>query len=122
MSRPRATYFIAYDIADPRRLRRVHRYMRKRALPVQYSVFIASLTRQGIEELITGVSRLIDELRDDIRCYTLPDSTEALTLGKQYLSAAIRSTALKSIQWHELPPVPRAKRRAAWLRRRRRRR
>ena len=36
----RRNWLVAYDIASPRRLARVHRYLKRHAIPVQYSVFV----------------------------------------------------------------------------------
>jgi CRISPR-associated endonuclease Cas2 len=49
----RTCYLVAYDIADPKRLQRVHRTMRGYGDPLQYSVFrciLSPTTRKPIEE------------------------------------------------------------------------
>jgi CRISPR-associated protein Cas2 len=40
----RTRYVVAYDIRDPRRLRRVHQVAKDHGYPLQYSVFICDLT------------------------------------------------------------------------------
>jgi len=45
-------YLISYDIADPRRLQRVHAFLRRHALPVQYSVFLARLSERRLVGLL----------------------------------------------------------------------
>ena len=42
-------YLIGYDIADPKRLQRIHRRMTKYATPIQYSIFLF----EGSEKLLT---------------------------------------------------------------------
>lgn len=76
---------VCYDIADPKRLGRVHRYLRRLAVPVQYSVFATSLTPKKQQRLMQGLARLIDEKEDDVRLYPLPKRLEHLGLGRQWL-------------------------------------
>ena len=76
-------YLIAYDIADPRRLGRVARYMSQRACRVQYSVFAAQLSQCHLEELLAGLEDIIDPVRDDIRAYPLPATGEVALSGQQ---------------------------------------
>lgn len=45
----RVRYLVAYDIRDPRRLRRVHKAVKDFGYALQYSVFVCDLT--GIELL-----------------------------------------------------------------------
>ncbi|RMF21205.1 MAG: CRISPR-associated endonuclease Cas2 [Deltaproteobacteria bacterium] len=120
MSRNTVTYLIAYDITDPKRLRRIHRFMRRRAIPLQYSVFIASLTPGRLDELLLGAGRLIDELHDDVRCYALPTVTEVLALGRPRRSQIRLSALLQSIRWATGVPSLRQKKPTLIFRRRRR--
>ena len=77
-------YLIAYDIANPKRLSRVHRALKKQGLPVQYSVFTVVMKRKALSRLLTSINELIHPVRDDIRCYRLPERTEIKTLGRQF--------------------------------------
>jgi CRISPR-associated protein Cas2 len=76
-------YLIAYDICDPRRLGRVHRYLRGAGFPVQYSVFTARLNDRQLKRLMTGLAALIHPGGDDIRLYPLPARLDKLALGLQ---------------------------------------
>lgn len=80
---PRA-YLVCYDIADPRRLRRVHRELKSCALPVQYSVFLALMSPRQVKQLMKRLEELIDTRRDDIRAYPIPDHPEVDWLGTQF--------------------------------------
>lgn len=73
---------ICYDIADPDRLVRVHRYVSARAFAVQYSVFIADLKRAEVEEVVAGLEELINPWEDDVRIYPLPQKPRAVGLGR----------------------------------------
>jgi CRISPR-associated protein Cas2 len=77
-------YLIAYDIANPRRLGRVHRSLKKQGLPVQYSVFTVVMKRRALLRLLDTLQRLILPAEDDIRCYRLPEHSRFNTLGRQY--------------------------------------
>ena len=76
-------YLIAYDIADPRRLGRVHRFLRKEGLPVQYSVFTAQLTGKKLKRLMAGLEKIIHSSGDDVRIYPLPARLEQHAMGLQ---------------------------------------
>ena len=76
-------YLIAYDIADPKRLSRVHRALKREGLPVQYSVFTLVIKRKALLRLMGVLEELILPAKDDIRCYRLPENTEIKILGRQ---------------------------------------
>jgi CRISPR-associated protein Cas2 len=75
-------YLVAYDIRDPKRLGRVHRYLKRRALPVQYSVFVVRLAPEQIRRLLAGLGRIVAPT-DDVRVYALGQSPRVETLGMQ---------------------------------------
>jgi CRISPR-associated protein Cas2 len=77
-------YLIAYDIADPRRLSRVHRALKKQGLPVQYSVFTVVMKRKALLRLLAYLEQLIESAEDDVRCYRLPERSDISALGQQY--------------------------------------
>jgi CRISPR-associated protein Cas2 len=78
------TYLVCYDIADPKRLGRVHRFLREQGVPVQYSVFTAQLTAKELGRIVDGLAERIDERADDVRIYPLPSRPETASLGLQY--------------------------------------
>lgn len=78
-------YLIAYDIADPRRLRKVHTHLKGTALPLQYSVFLLEGTAHDCRECIKALEKIINKKEDDLRFYTLPKTGLKRCLGKGFL-------------------------------------
>ncbi len=78
-------FLVCYDIANPRRLSRVHRFVLKHAIPLQYSVFITRKNTLEIQWLLDHLNQLIDPHKDDVRIYTLPNNLDAYTVGRHYL-------------------------------------
>ena len=78
-------WLVTYDIADPRRLARVFKRLKKEGVPVQYSVFAidASATKMGT--LMAALASLIDGKADDVRAYRLPEDGWRATLGEAML-------------------------------------
>ena len=83
------TWLIAYDITEPRRLRRVHRFLRKHAVPVQYSVFAAYDTPARIGQLRAALADQIDPRSDDVRIYPLPSEPELSVLGRKAMPEGV---------------------------------
>lgn len=83
-------WLIAYDIADPRRLGRVHRLLKKVAIPIQYSVFLAWLNERQLRWLVGQLRDRIQAREDDVRLYHLPASAELTVLGKQWLPEGVQ--------------------------------
>lgn len=77
----RARYLVCYDIADPRRLAKVYRYLKGEAVHVQFSVFLASLTWPELERMKEELARLIEATSDDVRLYPLPSGDVIQPLG-----------------------------------------
>jgi len=79
---------VAYDIADPRRLGRIFRHLRKLAFHLQYSVFLANLTQADLKILIKDIQNIIDPREDDVRIYPLPTDPDWNWLGSSPLPEA----------------------------------
>jgi CRISPR-associated protein Cas2 len=77
-------YLVVYDIADPKRLVRIHSALKKQGLPVQYSVFVVVLKRKALLRLLALINTLINKREDDVRCYRLPKNNETDALGRQF--------------------------------------
>ncbi|MDD5392742.1 MAG: CRISPR-associated endonuclease Cas2 [Thiothrix sp.] len=95
MANRRLPHIIAYDIANPKRLGRVHRYLKKIALPLQYSVFLVELDGERRQKVIRHLRTLIHPKQDDIRIYPLPDKPEWVKLGKQFWDDGLMLTGVK---------------------------
>ncbi len=82
-------HLLSYDIADPDRLTRVHRTMRRWGVPLQYSVFLIRVNKPALERLKGELGDLIDPKRDDIRIYPLPARLELTQYGRQLFPPGI---------------------------------
>ena len=98
MSGGKLLYLVCYDIRCPKRLGRVHRYLKKRAVALQYSVFLAKLSVKEREALLSGLRVIIHEQFDDVRVYPLPKSPDWCTLGKPLWDEGLQFYGV------ELPP------------------
>lgn len=88
-------YIICYDISNPRRLGRVHRYLKKHAVALQYSVFLYTGDERKFDRCLEGAVALIDEKEDDLRAYPLPARGLKARIGRPALP--------EGIQWSGLP-------------------
>lgn len=84
-----AHYLVCYDIADPKRLGRVHRRIVKHAMFVQLSVYYLQGDRQVLEALLEDLREVIDEGCDDVRAYPVRQLSGALQIGCSWLPEGI---------------------------------
>ena len=91
-----ASYLICYDISEPKRLARLHRYLRRYALPLQYSVFLFVGDGRTLEGYLMAMRKLINEKEDDLRCYPLPQRGSRQCLGCPVMPEGIFWSALPS--------------------------
>lgn len=62
----RSEFLVCYDIAHPKRLRRVHRMMKDYGDWLQYSVFSCHLSATDHAELQRRLLEVIDQRRDQV--------------------------------------------------------
>ena len=66
----KANFIICYDIADPKRLRKIAKKLENTAIRIQYSIFLyIDATQQEIYELIENIKETIKDEEDDVRIY-----------------------------------------------------
>lgn len=82
-------WLVAYDIRCPRRLIRVHRYLRDLGLHLQYSVFAIEASEPRIRDILQDLNLLISPDHDDVRAYHLPAHCPVWILGNQGFSDGI---------------------------------
>lgn len=87
-----------YDIANPRRLGRLYRFLCKQAIPLQYSVFLFNGDGRQLERCMQEAIKLIDEKQDDLRAYPLPKHGLTLRIGRPILPDGIYWGGL-SAEW-----------------------
>jgi len=75
-------YLLCYDIADDKRLARIHRTAVENGQPIQYSVFLLIKTEEELESLVRELQSEMDPREDDIRIYPLNNPTRVDTLGQ----------------------------------------
>jgi len=71
MDKGRDRYLVAYDICDPRRLARVHRYLNGYKVGGQKSVYEVWATPAEIATIITTLRKLIDAEVDRVHLFRL---------------------------------------------------
>ncbi len=71
-------YLVAYDIADPGRLRRVAKTMERAAIRCQKSVFVLEATPEQVQQLLDRLVPLLDLSADVVQAWRL-SGTERTT-------------------------------------------
>lgn len=89
-----ATFLICYDITDPKRLARTHRYFTRVATPIQYSVFIYQGDERSLRKIMERAVSLINPKQDDLRCYPLPAGGWRKRIGRAVLPEGIHLSVL----------------------------
>ena len=79
------SWLIAYDIASPRRLQRIHRKLREHAVPVQYSVFVARCSAAKLGSIRASLAKLVKNREDDVRFYPVPEPAQLFVYGRKAL-------------------------------------
>ncbi len=74
-------HLMAYDIADPARLRGVARLAESHGVRIQYSLFLMRLSPPQRQQLLAELQRVIHPREDDVRIYPLPVRPEWETMG-----------------------------------------
>lgn len=86
----RQTFIVSYDIADPKRLRLVYRFMRGWGDHLQLSVFRCELNARELVEVRTGLASLIHHQHDQVLFVDVGPvegrgSTSIRAIGKVYV-------------------------------------
>lgn len=76
---------ICYDIANEKRLSRVHRIVSEYAILIQYSVYYFYASSEELDDLCLQLREVINATEDDIRIYPLATRPDIYTLGQQGL-------------------------------------
>lgn len=104
------SYLIGYDIAHPRRLRRVARALERRAVRVQYSVFLFRGDEAGLAALLNELEPLIRLKEDVIQAWQVPPGipAEKFALGvvRPVTSAAVIVGNTTRFVENSAPPTP----------------
>lgn len=85
----RVTHVIAYDIRDPKRLKRVHARTVAAGLRLHYSLYAADLTPLARDGLLADIAALIDPAVDDVRLYQVPEPPRGGWRGPDQLGPGI---------------------------------
>ena len=79
-------YLVAYDIANPRRLVRIHNLIKKEGLAVQKSLFFVQGREKRINELLDRIASIMALKEDDLRAYPITHPREVWTNGPNPLA------------------------------------
>ncbi len=77
-------YFVSYDVANPKRLRRVAKTLENFGIRIQFSFFECEMESSQIEELKKSLLNILDLEEDSLLIYPLCQDCAArtTTLGK----------------------------------------
>jgi CRISPR-associated protein Cas2 len=77
-------WLIAHDIADPKRLQKVWRFMQKEGVRLQYSVYLFSGSREQLDQVLDKLNKIVNNKEDDVRIYAITENTRIWGLGIQF--------------------------------------
>ena len=80
----RSLWVITYDIASPKRWRKVFKLLKSYGKPVQYSVFECRLSASQLKALQVTLETLLNHEKDRVHCYPLCGQCDARTVVLGY--------------------------------------
>lgn len=95
MNAPRA-WLICYDVRDPKRLARLHRYVKTFASPVQYSVYYFEGNLARLRRHLKDVEGYVNLKEDDVRAYPIPERVYLETLGRGVMPSGVLLSSTRS--------------------------
>lgn len=78
----RTLYLISYDISDPRRLRRVFRYLQGYRVNGQKSVFECWITPAERREILLNLPKMTEPEQDRVHIFQLDPRQQVLCFGQ----------------------------------------
>ncbi len=94
-------WILAYDVACPRRWRRLYRMARDRGVRLQWSVFLITEARFDPSRFLAEAAKIIDLDADDVRLYRVAGSIEG-SLDRKAVDEPI-----EGVQWRGPSATPR---------------
>lgn len=82
-------WLVCYDIACPRRLARTHRWLSRRAVALQKSVFVAIWDATARREALAALGARIDPREDALTLIPLPASVAFDERGRSWLPGGV---------------------------------
>ncbi len=79
------SYLLCYDIANPRRLGKVHKFCSRLGMAFQYSVFHLRCDSDQATRIMADLEAIIDPEEDDVRLYPIDGSDSIATFGERLL-------------------------------------
>ena len=76
-------YMLAYDIRNPKRLKKMHYFLSKKGFALQNSVFIFKADNKALNELLDDIKQRVHKREDDIRLYPIVHPNAIWAAGKQ---------------------------------------
>lgn len=80
-----AHYLVCYDIANKKRLGKVHRRAVNHAVFVQFSVYYLHGSQSALDTMLQEIQSVIDATEDDVRAYSVSPLHEAIQMGVSWL-------------------------------------
>lgn len=84
-----ANFIICYDIANPKRLGRVHRRAVRHAIFVQYSVYYLQGDNEKLKIVLDEINAVINPAEDDVRAYQVESLAGALQFGRPWMPEGV---------------------------------
>ncbi|QTA90419.1 CRISPR-associated endonuclease Cas2 [Desulfonema magnum] len=93
-------YMVVYDIANPRRLGKVHRLLKKQGISAQKSVFFVKGTASWVNQLLDELVSVMAVKEDDLRAYPVSHPREVWATGPNPLTdfPVVQFEAARKIQ------------------------
>ena len=83
-----AWYLTCYDVPEDRRRQRLHRRLRKQAMPLQKSEFLVEGDRHRVDSVLNMVGKLIHDREDDVRAYPIQHPSQLWLYGQTNIRGA----------------------------------